>query len=123
VLAAGTIQQRADLLEGLARVGGDIDAEALIKTMPDGQLQMGGSAIIGPDGQVIVLSEGDPDLLIADLDLSAINRGLTSLDTDGHYARPDVFELRVDRRARTCVANAADGLAPKSRRKSDQVVD
>ncbi len=123
VLAAGTIQHRADLIEGLARVGGDVDAQALIMGMPDGQLQMGGSAIIGPDGQVIVGTEDGPDLLVADLDLSAIGRGLTSLDTDGHYSRPDVFELRVDRRARAGVANAADGLAPRSRRKNDQSAD
>lgn len=123
VLAAGTIQHRADLIEGLARVGGDVDAQALIMGMPDDQLQTGGSAIIGPDGQVIVGTEDGPDLLVADLDLSAIGRGLTSLDTDGHYSRPDVFELRVDRRARAGVANAADGLAPRSRRKNDQPAD
>lgn len=123
VLAAGTIQHRADLIEGLARVGGDVDAQALIMGMPDSQLQMGGSAIIGPDGQVIAGAEDGPDLLVADLDLSAIGRGLTSLDTDGHYSRPDVFELRVDRRARAGVANAADGLAPRSRRKNDQSAD
>lgn len=123
VLAAGTIQTREDLLEGLARVGGDIDAKPLLESMPDEQLQFGGSAIIGPDAEIIAEAGADADLLIADLDLSAIGRGLTSLDTDGHYSRPDVFELRVDRRARSGVANAADGLAPKSRRKTDKVTE
>ena len=123
VLAAGTIQTREDLLEGLARVGGDIDAKPLLESMPDEQLQFGGSAIIGPDAEIIAEAGADADLLIADLDLSAIGRGLTSLDTDGHYSRPDVFELRVDRRARPGVANAADGLAPRSRRKTDKATE
>lgn len=123
VLAAGTVQHRADLLDGLARVGGDHEAQKLLMGMPDAQLQFGGSAIIGPDGKEIVTAGADPDLLIAELDLSAIGRGLASLDTDGHYSRPDVFELRVDRRARAGVANAADGLAPKSRRKTDKPAD
>lgn len=111
VLAAGTIQTRADLLDGLERVGGDADARDLISGMADTQLQMGGSCIVAPDGTILAETGADPDLLVADLDLSAIGRGLASLDSDGHYARPDIFELRVDRRARTGVADAEDGFA------------
>ena len=118
VLAAGTVQTREEVLDGLDRVGGNrvdsgADARALLMGMPDGQLQFGGSAIIAPDGAVIVEAGSDAELLIADLDLSAIGRGLAALDTDGHYARPDIFELRVDRRARTGVTDVGtDTTAP-----------
>ena len=108
VLAAGTIQHRADLLDGLDRVGGDADARALLLGMPDLPLQTGGSCIIAPDGTILAESGADADVLIADLDLGAIGRGLTALDSDGHYARPDVFELRVDRRAKSGVVDADD---------------
>lgn len=100
VLAAGTVQHRDDLLEGLERTGGDAAARELLLGIPDGKLQHGGSAIIGPDGAVIAQSDADPDILIAELDLSAIGKGLAALDVDGHYARHDIFELRVDRRPR-----------------------
>ena len=106
VLAAGTVMSRADLIEGLDRVGGGADARALILGMPDGQLQCGGSMIIAPDATVLAQASDGPDLILADLDLGMIGRGLTSLDSDGHYARPDVFELRVDRRAKTGVVNS-----------------
>ncbi|MDH7973618.1 carbon-nitrogen hydrolase family protein [Sphingomonas sp. AR_OL41] len=112
VLAAGTIQHRADLLKGLALVGGDPDAEALLMGLPDGVLQTGGSMIIAPDGTVLAAGDSEPDLLLADLDLSMIGRALTSLDTDGHYARPDIFELHVDRRPREGFAVAENGLKP-----------
>lgn len=111
VLAAGLVQHRRDLLDGLDRVGGNADARDLILGMADTDLQSGGSCIIAPDGTILAETGAEPDLLIADLDLHAIGRGLTALDTDGHYARPDVFELRVDRRPRLGVADAEDGFA------------
>lgn len=106
VLAAGTVQHRDDLLDGLARTGGDADARALILGMPDRQLQFGGSMIVAPDAAILAQAGDGPDIILADLDLTAIGRGLAALDSDGHYARPDVFDLRVDRRARMGVSEA-----------------
>ncbi|MGL4312770.1 MAG: nitrilase-related carbon-nitrogen hydrolase, partial [Sphingomonas sp.] len=78
--------------------------------MPAGQIQFGGSAIIAPDGSIIAQAGSDADLLIAELDLMDIGRGLTSLDTDGHYARPDIFDLRIDRRPRAGFSDAPQGF-------------
>lgn len=47
--------------------------------------------------------EGE-EIVHAELDLSEIGQGLASLDTDGHYSRPDVFEPSVDARAKDGVA-------------------
>lgn len=105
VLAAGTIQHRDDLLAGLERVGGDAAAHDLLMQMPDGQLQHGGSAIVGPDAAVLAEAGTDEAVLHATLDLDRVGEGLAALDTDGHYARPDVFELTVDRRPRLGVTD------------------
>lgn len=100
VLAAGTIQSRDDLLDGLARAGGNADAEALLRSIPESQLQFGRSAIIGPNGAVLADAGAGEELLVYDIDLDAIGAELTTLDADGHYARPDVFRLGIDRTAR-----------------------
>lgn len=100
MLAAGVVQHRADLLDGLETMGNDPDARRLILEMPDAQLQFGGSQIIGPDASVIAQAGSTEEMIFADLDTTQIAKELTALDTDGHYARPDVFELHVDTRVK-----------------------
>jgi nitrilase len=66
--------------------------------------QNGGSAIAGPDGRWIVAPVADEErLVVADLDLAAVAEERQNLDVTGHYARPDVLHLHVDRRRQESV--------------------
>jgi predicted amidohydrolase len=100
VLAAGLVQMKDDLLDGLERVGGDADARELLEAIPGEVLNRGGSLIAAPDTRVIAQAGEGEETLLAEIDLGEVGAGLTNLDTDGHYARPDVFELTVDTRAK-----------------------
>ncbi|MBI1325759.1 nitrilase [bacterium] len=58
----------------------------------------GGSAIYGPLGDPLAGPVWDrEELIVADIDLDDIARGKFDFDATGHYGRPDVFELRVNR--------------------------
>jgi len=58
----------------------------------------GGSCIAGPDGQWLVPpAAAEETILYADLDPAAVRRERQSFDPAGHYARPDVTRLIVDR--------------------------
>jgi predicted amidohydrolase len=58
----------------------------------------GGSAIIAPDASYVVeLVRGREELLTAELDLRRVAEEKLLLDTAGHYSRPDLFEVKVNR--------------------------
>jgi nitrilase len=64
----------------------------------------GGAIIVGPDGSVLAEAEPDADcLLTADLDLAVVREQRHNFDPTGHYGRPDVFDLTIDRRRSTTV--------------------
>ncbi|MDF5757491.1 carbon-nitrogen hydrolase family protein [Spongiactinospora sp. TRM90649] len=59
----------------------------------------GGSAIAGPDGRWIAEPvSGEERLVVADIDLATLRGERQNFDPAGHYNRPDVFHLDVDRR-------------------------
>lgn len=64
-------------------------------------LQAGGgfSCIYAPDGQLMhePLPEGQEGIVYADLDLGMISLAKAAADPAGHYARPDVTRLLLDR--------------------------
>jgi len=64
---------------------------------PDAVLMRGGSAIVGPLGQLLAGPQYEGEtILTADLDLEEIGRSRFDFDVTGHYARPDVFQLIVN---------------------------
>ncbi|WP_347312227.1 carbon-nitrogen hydrolase family protein [Defluviimonas sp. SAOS-178_SWC] len=79
----------------------------------DEDLISGGSVILGPLGDVLAGPlRGTKGLLLAECDRDDIARARYDFDVVGHYARPDVFRLRVDETARHSVAfhTAKDAL-------------
>jgi nitrilase len=65
-----------------------------------GWLIRGGSAIVTPGGDCDYLAGPVYDqetILYADLDLARVVEAKHSFDVAGHYARPDILELRINR--------------------------
>ncbi len=73
----------------------------------------GGSAIAAPDGAWLIepVSERE-ELLVATLDHGAVRRARHNLDPAGHYARPDVTRLVVDRRRQVTARFEDPGSGP-----------
>jgi predicted amidohydrolase len=72
----------------------------------------GGSGVAGPDGAWVAEPLFDaPTTVLAEIDLETTLAYKHDLDVAGHYARPDIFTLTVDRRVRS-TATWLDGEVP-----------
>jgi len=91
VLAAGLIMRAGDLPAQLTTA--DVSTSS-----PNTLLLRGGSCIIAPDGSYVVEPVFDEETIItAELDLTLIDKEKMTLDVSGHYHRPDVFDLKLNR--------------------------
>ncbi len=64
----------------------------------------GGSCIAGPDGKWIVEPLiGEEKLIIATIDHHKVREERQNFDPSGHYSRPDVFRLSVNRQRQSVV--------------------
>jgi nitrilase len=92
VIGSGCALQGRDLADPML-------AEAGLYPDPDAWINGGDSVIVAPGGKVVAgpLHE-QYGVLAAEIELESVGLAQRSLDVSGHYARPDLFRLQVDRR-------------------------
>lgn len=91
VIAAGTVLLRQHLP--------DLELFREIPATADDLLMRGGSAIIGPEGNLLAGPLADEEgILVTALEPRRATEALMTMDAAGHYSRPDVFRFRMEDR-------------------------
>jgi nitrilase len=76
----------------------------LIREAADGWLADGGSCVAGPDGQWVLEPQvGEEGLWVVEADINMVARERQNFDPAGHYSRPDVTRLKVNRKRQKTV--------------------
>jgi len=82
----------------------EVPHSGAIRAAADGWLADGGSCIAGPDGQWIIGPQVEEEgLFVAELSIDAVARERHNFDPAGHYSRPDVTRLKVNRKRQKTV--------------------
>jgi nitrilase len=78
--------------------------ELLRTKLPD-VMANGGSCLAGPDGEWVIAPVVEQEaLLVATLDHKRVREERQNFDPAGHYARPDVLQLTVNRRRQSTIS-------------------
>jgi len=81
----------------------------LLQETADDVMADGGSCVAGPDGEwVLEPVSGTESLSVVEIDHARVLEERHSLDVAGHYSRPDVTRLTVNRKRQT-TAEFLDG--------------
>lgn len=97
VLSACGLMRKADFPAGTPNL------DLILNNSPD-LLADGGSCLAGPDGDwVVEPTVGEEKLIIANIDHRRVRAERQNFDPSGHYARPDVTRLIVNRERQSTV--------------------
>lgn len=97
VLSVSSLMSKEDFPAGTPHL------EEILENAP-AVLTNGGSCIAGPDGEWIVEPQiGKEELITATLDLNKVFEERQNFDAAGHYSRPDVTQLSVNRERQSTV--------------------
>jgi len=103
VVGAGVALKATDLPD-------DFPEKARLYPDPGEWVNKGDSVVIRPGGKVVAGPlRAEQGILYAELEPGEAGAARRTLDVAGHYARPDVFQLRVDRRP----LKAVEFVAPR----------
>ena len=97
VVSVSGLMRREDIGEGS-------DWRKIVADATDGVLANGGSCVAGPDGEWIVPpASANETLLVTTLDHTRVLEERHNFDPSGHYARPDVTRLHVNRERQSTI--------------------
>ena len=95
VLSVSGIMRKTDISREIPH------CDKIIANSPD-MLANGGSCLAGPDGEWVIEPQVDSEkLLVATIDHEQVRQERQNFDPSGHYSRPDITRLTLNRKRQT----------------------